>query len=54
MSTYKFCGGTWPQCPPGSAAYDAINHMMVITNQIVNDDDMQFHICTTLMASQTR
>jgi len=21
MSTYKFCGGTCPQCPPGSATY---------------------------------
>ena len=21
MSTYKFCGGTCPQCPPGSVAY---------------------------------
>jgi len=24
MSTYKFCGGTCPQCPPGSAAYASI------------------------------
>jgi len=21
MSTYKFCGGTCPQCPPGSTTY---------------------------------
>ena len=21
MSTYKFCGGKCPQCPPGSTAY---------------------------------
>jgi len=24
MSTYKFCGGTCPQCPPGSTAYACI------------------------------
>ena len=26
MSTYKFCGGKCPQCPPGSAAYGRLSN----------------------------
>ena len=27
MSTYKFCGGKCPQCPPGSAAYGRLSNL---------------------------
>jgi len=33
MSTYEFCGGTCPQCPPGSATYAFNESMHVFCDQ---------------------